>query len=212
MLLIESRALLDAFRAGAPDALRSVYAHYLPRVHGQLRAGFSFSSGGRAMRFNGYRDAFDRDNAAQEVFARAFAPRARLAYDGVRPYGDYLMAITRNLVLNELRRKELLFVEESSGGDAPCSPPDELLEEREVERLLVEFAAGLAQRDGEYFRVRFTEARSQVEAAEVMDMNRIVARRMEARIKVALLEYMKARGYLSRVPDSVVGSLSPVKP
>jgi RNA polymerase sigma-70 factor (ECF subfamily) len=212
MLLVEDRALLDGFRAGTPDALRRVYAHYLPRVQGQLRAGFSFSSDGRMMRFTGFREAFDVDNSTQEVFARAFAPRARLAYDGLRPYGEYLMAIARNYVLNELRRKEALVVDEREADGVPAPPLEEEIEERELDRLLAAFTATLDGRDRAYYEARFGQARSQVDAAKALGVTRIVARRIEARIKAALLEHMKENGYLSSVPEAIAGALLLEKP
>jgi RNA polymerase sigma-70 factor (ECF subfamily) len=207
MLLVSDRALLDGFRAGRPEALQAVYRHYAPRVHGHLRAGFSFSSGGRRLRFHGYQRPYDLENAVQEVFLRAFVPRARLSYDGLRPYGDYLLAIARNLVLNELRRKEALFVDEERADEAEQPPVEELYEQRELDGLLASFAAGLDARMGDYYRARFVENRSQVEAAAALGMHRIVARRLEAKLKLALLDHMKAHGYLEDVPSAIVGSL-----
>jgi RNA polymerase sigma-70 factor (ECF subfamily) len=207
MLLVEDRALLEGFRAGKPEALRRVYDHYLARVHGQLRAGFSFSSDGRMMRFCGYREEFDVDNATQEVFARAFAPRARLAYDGLRPYGDYLMAIARNYVLNELRRTQALFVDETEASAVPAPAMEEQIEERELDRLLAAFTSALDEREREYYEVRFTQARTQVDAAERLGVTRIVARRIEAKIKTALLDHLKTNGYLSSVPSAIAGAL-----
>src|SRR5262249_40672627 len=153
---------------GAADALRTVYAHYVARVSGQLRSGFSFCSGGRRLRFHGYRRPCDLENAVQDVFLRAFSPRARLSYDGLRPYGEYLPAIARNLVLTELRRAEALFVEEEHADDVPQSPGSDLLEEREVDRLLAEFVAALDARGRDYYRTRFVEGRSQVDAARAL--------------------------------------------
>lgn len=212
MLLVNDRTLLSQFRAGQPDALRAIYHHYASRVVGQLRSGFHFTSRGRPLRFAGYHQPYDLENAVQEVFLRAFAPRARLAYDGLRPFGEYLLAITRNHVLNGLRRKEVLFVEEEEGAD-PGAPPEaeELLQHREVDRLLATFTAGLAARDRAYYRVRFDEGLAQVDAAKALGMHRIVARRLEARIKLALLDHMKTHGYLDGVPDAIVGSLVPAR-
>ena len=114
MLLSSDRVLLDGFRAGKPDALRAVYLHYRPRVMALLRGGFSFRSGNEWMRFRGYRGDFEIEQAMHETMARAFLPQARLAYDGIRPFSDYLFAIARNYVLNELRRTDLAV---AVGGD-----------------------------------------------------------------------------------------------
>lgn len=210
MLLVNNRALLDGFRAGRPESLREVYEHYAPRVFGQLRGGFGFSSGRRMLRFQGYRRPYDLENAVQDVFIRAFAPRARLAYDGLRPYGEYLLAIARNLVLNELRRKEALFVEEEQA-DETAPRTEELFEQRELDRLLADFVAALDGARADYYRVRFVDGRTQVDAARELRMNRIIARRLEARLKLELLEHLKTHGYLDSIPTGIVGSLAPVR-
>src|SRR5262245_56542135 len=120
-LLLEQRALLDRFRRGERLALEEVYRHYAPEVAAFLQRGFTFMSGGRHLRFAGYRQPFDLDNALQETFVRAFKESARLGYDGLNPYKSYLLAIARNLVLDELRRREVAmspFIEQLEAAPA----------------------------------------------------------------------------------------------
>lgn len=214
MYLRDDRALLHAFRAGTADALHRVYVHYAPRISGFLRGGFTFTSRGQTFRFRGVERPFDLDNATQEVFARAFAERARLSYDGLRPYGDYILAIARNHVLNELRRRqEQLATDEIDpvAGLIEPRPPERTLEEREVARLLAQFLAALDDGDRAYFTVRFNDEHNQVEAARLLGITRIRARRIEARIKRDLLAFMKSNGYLSAAPAALAGSLVAVR-
>lgn len=213
MLLVEDRQLLDAFRAGRPEALKTVYAHYHPRLSQLLRAGFSFRSGDRWLRFRGYASPFDREQAVNEALGRAFLPAARLAYDGVHPFGDYLFGIARNQVLNELRRTDLLVplgddeIDEAAG-PAGMTAPRELeptLEEREVRRLLDAFLAGSSPVERRLYHLRFDEEKGQEEAARAMGLSRIRLRRVEYALKKRLLGYLKKHGYLSDVPRSILG-------
>jgi DNA-directed RNA polymerase specialized sigma24 family protein len=95
------RALLDAFRRGDRGALTTVYFHYVDEVAAIVRHGFSIPDTGAQVR--GIADESTQRDVVQEVFARAFAPRARDAYDGVRPYGPYLKRIARNLMIDRAR-------------------------------------------------------------------------------------------------------------
>lgn len=213
MLLLENRALLEGFRAGRPEALRTVYLHYQPRVTAFLRGGFSFSSGGKWMRFRGYGGAWELQQAAHETLARAFLPAARLAYDGLHPFGDYLLGIARNYVLNELRRTDRLFVvggpeELEPAADSPerIASAAPVLEEREVERLLAAFLEGCTPVERRLFELRFHDEKGQEEAAAAMGLTRIQVRRLEYKVKERLLLHLKKHGYLARVPRSILGA------
>src|SRR5687768_6138410 len=100
-LFLERRELLARFRAGERPALEETYRFYAPVVANFLSRGFTFKSGESTLRFQGYRDAFDLDNALAETFVRAFREAARLGYDGLNPYKNYLLTIARNLSIDE---------------------------------------------------------------------------------------------------------------
>src|SRR3954454_2569848 len=150
-LLVEQRALLDQFRRGERRALEQVYRHYAPDVAAFLQRGFTFASGARHLRFAGYRQPFDLENALQETFMRAFKESARLGYDGLHAYKGYLLAIARNLVLDELRTREAamrpLFDEIEPGGDGDAAPVGGSVEQdvlgRELAQLYAAFVARL---------------------------------------------------------------------
>src|SRR5688572_23850729 len=97
-LFLERRELLARFRAGERPALEETYRHYAPIVATFLSRGFTFKSGDQTLRFAGYAEPFDLDNALAETFVRAFRESARLGYDGINPYKNYLLTIARNLV------------------------------------------------------------------------------------------------------------------
>jgi RNA polymerase sigma factor (sigma-70 family) len=219
-LLMERRELLDRFKRGERRALEEVYRHYVPEVAAFLQRGFSFNSAGRMMRFAGFSQPFDLDNALQETFARAFRESARLGYDGLRSYKNYLLAIARNFVLDELRTREVAmspFIERidasapidvagdgeeaapvAAVSDSPSgahSAEQELLR-RELGRLYGEFVARLDERDRTFFRHRFEEQRTQIDAGAASGLSHMQARTLEKKLRKAFLEFMQANGYL----------------
>ncbi|NJK90066.1 MAG: hypothetical protein HC923_12225 [Myxococcales bacterium] len=82
-----------------------MYREHAPRVAAMLRHGFHFQSAGRDCRFHGTRSEFDLEDRLQEVFARVFSERARLAYDGIHPFSAYITTIARNLVIDDFRKR-----------------------------------------------------------------------------------------------------------
>lgn len=220
-LLIERRELLDRFKRGERRALEEVYRHYAPEVAAFLQRGFTFHSAGRALRFSGYAQPFDLDNALQETFVRAFKESARVGYDGLHPYKSYLLAIARNLVLDEFRSREVAmspFIDaldsgagaeaathdgeeaapSSSVSDAPSagvSAEQEFLR-RELGRLYGAFVARLGDKDRTFFRHRFEEQLTQVDAGAKSGMSHMQARTLEKKLRRAFLEFMQANGYL----------------
>jgi RNA polymerase sigma factor (sigma-70 family) len=218
-LLIERRELLDRFKRGERRALEEVYRHYVPEVAAFLQRGFTFVSGGRSLRFSGYTQPFDLDNALQETFTRAFKESARLGYDGLHSYKNYLLAIARNLVLDEFRNREVAMspfieqldtaalVERSDGDDAApaatlgdaapagASAEHEFLR-RELAKLYAAFVARLGERDRTFFRHRFEEQRTQVDAGAQSGLSHMQARTLEKKLRRAFLEFMQSNGYL----------------
>jgi RNA polymerase sigma factor (sigma-70 family) len=163
-----------------------------------LRAGFSFESGGVPSRFAGIRSPSDLLDAVQETFLRAFRSDARQVYDGVRPFKGYLFRIGRNVVLDELRRGRYaaqLLAEPEAESVEPHA--EELLLDREAAALVREFAASLEARARKVFSARFEKGLAQREAAKAAGMTRIQLRRIEERLKLDLLEFLRARGYLT---------------
>jgi DNA-directed RNA polymerase specialized sigma24 family protein len=82
---------LTQFRHGDPTALADVYSHYLAKVASFVRRLAVPDS--------------EMADVVQEVFLRAFAPPARMGFDGVRDYGSYLYGIARRTVADRKRKK-----------------------------------------------------------------------------------------------------------
>ncbi|QRN96556.1 sigma-70 family RNA polymerase sigma factor [Archangium violaceum] len=185
---------LQCFREGEPDTLGRVY-----RAHVEALA-----RGLRAMAWRGVgqvRGSLELENTVLETFARAFEPRTRAAYDGVRPYGHFLAGIARNVLLEQSRQREVAVGLEpfEEKGEVPEEGEGlaQALEDREVEALLASFKEGLTEEERRLFELRFgDEELAQEGAAERLGLTRIQVRRRELGLKTRLLEFLQARGYL----------------
>lgn len=210
-LLSGDRQLLDRFREGNREALGSVYDAYAPIIGAFLSRGFTFHSKGRLLQFCGYQQPFDLDNALQETFLRAFSERARLSYDGINPYRNYLTTIARNVVLSEKRQRELAASQLISPADEgrsiadtiepvahsqPTISAESTVMHREVEGLLRSFVEGLDERDQSFFSARFEQKLSQVEAGKHVSLSQMQARTLETKLRKSLLSHMREHGYL----------------
>lgn len=141
------------------------------------------------------------ENAIVEVFTRAFEPRARQVYDGQRPYEHFLMGIARNYLLELMRNREHpAGLEVSEELDAALSlervDVHEELEDREVGELMKRFRAELGEEEGKLFDLRYVEGLTQNVAAEKLGQTRIQLRRREHKLRLRVLDYLKAHGYL----------------
>jgi len=184
---------LQEFRDGDPETMGRVYRAHAEGLARKVRA-----MAWRVQRVSG---ALEVDNTVLETFARAFEPRARAAYDGVRPYGHFLVGIARNVLLEQQRHREVAV------GLAPFEEADEVaeggedlsqtLEDQEIEALLARFKQGLSGEERALFDLRFgDEGLAQEGAAERLKLTRIQVRRRESGLKVRLLEFLQACGYL----------------
>jgi RNA polymerase sigma factor (sigma-70 family) len=154
--------------------------------------------------------ALEVENTVLETVARAFEPRTRLAYDGVRPYAQFLMGIARNVVLEQSRTREVVAglgpQDEASTVDwelgavgGGSESLEQQLEDQEMESLLVSFKEGLSPEERQLFELRFTEGLAQESAAERVGLTRIQVRRREKGLKQRLLDFLQSRGYLQNI-------------
>jgi RNA polymerase sigma-70 factor (ECF subfamily) len=196
--LSEDHELLVAFREGRREALDHVYRHYIHEVARLLRSGFGYQTGGKPSAFRGYHKPYELESAVQEVFVRAFAPRARQGYDGLRPYRSFLFGIARHVVLDQLRRqgsrRETLELVDEPG---PAPEYEETLDEKQGRELVQSFLdEHCDQRDRTLFALRFVDDLSQLAAAEAAGLTRIQVRRWETKFRSRLLRYLKRASYV----------------
>jgi RNA polymerase sigma factor (sigma-70 family) len=184
--------LLRAFRAGDTAALEAVYWAYVDAVAHVVRRGAALASDAHVRGA----PVEDWGDLVQETFTRAFAERARLAYDGLRPYRPYLLTICRNLLADWMRRRgrELPtdFADEAvaqPSGEAPSEPaatlaPGELA-------VVEQFLAGLDGALADVYRQRYVVGASQEEAARALGLSRQRVRTLEAKLRDGLRRALK---------------------
>ena len=187
---------LANFRAGAREALERVYWENIEAVEALVRGG---------LRRSEYFSTANLADLVQEIFAKAFSPRARAAYDGVRDYGPYLRQLARNTLIDWLRERGRELV----GG----IEPEALLDNREgdtsVEALLFppehvavaqRFVGSLsAELKGVHER-RFLAAESQEQAARALGISRQSVRTLERRLLDGLRRELRRADREERSP------------
>ncbi len=219
MLLIKNPELLVGFRRGDKAALEIVYRHYVKGVSHFVQKGFSFRSAEKYLFFKGFRNAFDLHNTVQEVFRRAFEEKARLSYNGVSSYANWILAIARNLIINQFRNKEIPFSQfeerdrQESGNTWENQLTDEYsgilhgttgdhqdvaLEKAQLKDLIERFMTELGEEDRELVKYRYSEGLGQEETAKAMSSTRMKVRTQEARIRRRLIAYLRHTGYLEQ--------------
>jgi len=195
-----NRALLDAFRRGEREALASVYYHHVDAVGRLVRFGFFIDAQG--LRIPGAPDMDAEQELVQEVFVRAFAERARLSYDGIRPYHPYLLRIAKNLLIDRQRGKghAVAVDEELDHVEISLAVPGETEEDLHWQRLAAasgDYVAGLGPEMREVVRLRFEEDQSQQEVADTMKVSRRRVRTLEEKASVGLRRHLKRLKLLS---------------
>ena len=220
MFLAKNARLLAAFKRGERDAMEQVYKHYASGVRAFLRKGFTFRGANGNFYFKGVQDDSDLDSAVQEVFRRAFEEKARSSYNGVNSFTNWVLAISRNMVINQFRNREIAFSEYISATDQrgyltvmddevteefsgllyglPTRRQDSLFENNELQGLIGKFMAGLSDHDRQLLVLRFAEGKGQEETAEALKSTRMKVRTSEARLRTRLRAYLRMSGYVDQ--------------
>lgn len=200
--LLEDRELQEAFRRGERAALEKVYRSYLRPLYAMLSRGFPFESGGCRRFFKGFSDPSAIEEAVQEVFLRAFAPAARLAYDGLTPYRNYLFTIARNILIDSIRlggrhaSVEVVEVEsEAPEQGAVLAHPENDVDHAELVGHCERFIASLEPLERRLFEARFREGLSVEEAARCLRISEHHVKRGEKSLRKRFFHVMKAHGY-----------------
>ena len=198
--------LLDAFRGGSREALADVYRAYLPRVAEFLQKGFVVASTGTTVR--GCASPDDLADALQEVFTRAFAHKARAAYDGRRDYGPYLLTIARNVVIGRHRKvgRELLILDPMGlvvreTDDAASIDDREWLDPRSLEIARI-YISTLEEPLRAVHAARYEQALSQRDTARQLGISRPKVRKVEEKLRCGLRALLIDAGLFVRSDDA----------
>lgn len=208
--LHEDREALDAFRRGDEVVLTRIYQVFAPSLGRFLASGFSSARDGRPVRVS-ISDPAERLDLVHDTFAKAFDERNRLAYDGIHPYGPFLVRIARNLAIDRLRktrRWSRLVVEDRPVGaesDAPSlldravdrasASPEEDAARGQLAAVFREYLDSLPSQERELMALYHDEA-SQRTAAQAMGLSRNQIRTLVARVRRGLLTHMQSRGVI----------------
>jgi RNA polymerase sigma-70 factor (ECF subfamily) len=204
------RQLLDAFKRGEREALSAVYRLHVGEVVRALRRGTLVSIDGRPTRLGLGISEGDMEVLVQDTFLRAFSPSARSAYDGIRPYGPYLVTIARNLLIDAARGRKrhqaVMLVDDVDdvvdvGADPPPDPTWSL-QARELAIVVDEIIKGVSPLEQSIFRLRYREEKSQRQVSEELGLSLITVRRKDVWLRAHLLEGLRRAGYFI---DSAVG-------
>lgn len=199
----DNRDLLDRFRRGERRALSRVYDHYVHDVATLVRRGFTIKSQGLWVPGAGSVPA--EHELIQDTFVRAFSEKARLGFDGLRPYRPYLLTIARNLMIDRHRatRRERSVgacdFEDLLESGAPLSDETDVADDLHwatLRRATAEFVAGLDPESRAVVRHRFEQEHGQHATAELLGCSRRRVRTLENRIQKALRKFLKTRGLL----------------
>ena len=179
--------LLRPFSEGAPAALEAVYWFYKDKVEGIVRFGTRRVP-----------TTAEIEDLVQEIFTKAFAPRARRTFDGQRPYGPYLFAIARNALrswCHDMMREvptdwpalcEWLEGVEATEQPTHADPRVIMAVERFVRTLSPELQAVHQQ--------RFVRGLSQRDAAAALGLGRQSVRTLEGQLRDQLRSALAAEG------------------
>jgi RNA polymerase sigma factor (sigma-70 family) len=197
-IFANDRELLDRFRRGDRAALTAVFEHYVDDVATLARRGFTIESSGHVYVRGATRDG--EFELVQETFAKAFAEKARLAYDGLSPYRPYLLRITKNLMIDRYRAEQkhartigVDIGELDALQPAAEEPPD--LHWQKLAAATAEYVATLGPEQRDLVRLRFEEGTSQERVAEALGWTRRKVRTLEAEVHKGLRSWLKQRGF-----------------
>jgi RNA polymerase sigma factor (sigma-70 family) len=189
------RDRLDAFREGDHRVLTELFHFYVDDVASQLRHGFRLG----ASSVPGTRDADREKDLVQEVFLRAFAPPARLAFNALLPYRPYLIRIARNLLIDEARRRGTSPISEVTSDELDQAPSlarsaDDELGWRRLQEATAEYCRSLSPEMREFVRLRFESGLSQRDVASQLGVTRRSVRTQEETARAGLEAFLLSRG------------------
>ena len=193
MTVFESnRPLLDAFRAGDRQALEAVYMVYVDAVFELVRFGFLLADGKRVP---GTKEPDVQRELVHDVFVRAFAERARMSYDGVRPYRPFLLRVARNVIIDTWRRRGLALADAADVEElATDGPADDDLDWQRLTEATRVWSATLDDESKRFVALRFAEGLGQREVARSMGATRRRVRTLEAMVRRGLLAHLTRLG------------------
>lgn len=214
---------LAAFKRGDKAVLTALYRAHVAAVSTLVRRGFSFNSKGKMLRFRGFDEPSLLQEIVQESFLRAFKDSARERYDGQRAFAPYLMGITKNYIIDEVRRSQTFaqyFVQLGALMDAQdegqiaylervkvddgLSSPELLATRRQLQSSLSAFLEQLDPIEAQIVEDHMLGPLGQEEIADALGISRNDVRKHIRIIRERLLKHLKAGGFIGSLEVSEV--------
>jgi len=205
---------IEAFRRGDKQVLTELYRAHVSSVERFIRSGFTFSSRGKTIRFNGFYEPFRVQETLQDAFLKAFKKEAREGYDGSKPWRPYLMMIVRNHVIDQFRssRTEQRYFVALADIGGSTETENETLERLQVDReanspemtafrsqlggVLKIFMDELDPVDMEVVQRHMLGDMTQQQLAEHLGESRNDVRKRIKSIRAKLLRHLKTQGVI----------------
>ena len=198
----EDAEVLRGYRRGDPDVLERIFRAFVDPVAVLVRRGFTIDRG-KLAQVPGVLDPEEQDDLIQETFVRVFSEQARTGYRETFPFRPYLLRITKNLMIDRLRRGnrrvggptantvgEINAILERNAAFEPEDPAVEL----ERRRLLTATDAYVRTLEGperRLFELRYQQGMSQQHVAAQMNVTRRRVRTLERRVHRGLLALLR---------------------
>jgi len=207
--------LLERFRLGDEDALRTVYSlcvdHVTRVADAVLRACAAGTTRGAGELAAALADV------VQEVFVKAFSPEARRRFDASRPYAPYLAQIARHAAVDHWRQmrryvpSDLAQIIERLSLDSESESAGTRSEWTDPETIAVvdRYVASLDRESRRIHDALYVKGLSQREAAAALGLGRQVIRTTEAKLRGGLRRELSRAEQPMRLPlRSMVGKQS----
>lgn len=208
---------VEAFRRGDKQVLTELYRAHVGAVERFLRSGFTFSSRGKTIRFNGFYEPFRVQETLQDAFLKAFRREAREGYDGSKPWRPYLMMIVRNHVIDQFRssrteRRYFVALADLSGStetenealerlqvDSEANSPEMTAFRSQLGEVLKRFMDELDPTEEEVVQRHMLGDMTQQQLAEHLGESRNDVRKHIKSIRAKLLRHLKTRGVIEEL-------------
>ena len=205
--------LWDRFRAGDAEALSAVYRAHVDEVLRTARAVLR-AHGARVAAYDQL--ASDLPDVVQEVFARAFAPRARCRFDDQRELRPYLLQIARNTAVDHWRaQRRHVLVDQNRlperlihlDGSGPRA--DEGWAGAEVIAVVERFIRSMSADERRWYEALYVRGLSQRQVSVELGVGRQVVRTMDSRLRARLKRALARAGHIEKRPALSPSSRKP---
>jgi len=166
----EEKELLLLIADSNEQAFHLIYKQYFGKVY--------------AMALSYMPDALAAQDIVQEVFTRVWLYRRQLS--DINQFEPWLITVTRNLLLNELRKKA-----PPRNPVVPATDPHETLDYRELEILLSKAIAALSTRQRQVYQLSRVEGYSHKEIAAQLGISVDVSREHLSKALASIRAYLK---------------------